>query len=89
MRLLPHIDWASLTRRPRALLGFSDVTALHAAASTRCELVTYHAPTARVTTAAEFEVTAGRPGVDLVRHDGPPPTVARTSPPPYQVDDDY
>ena len=29
MRLLPHIDWASLTRRPRALLGFSDVTALH------------------------------------------------------------
>ena len=49
MRLLPHIDWASLTRRPRALLGFSDVTALHAAASTRCELITYHAPTARVT----------------------------------------
>jgi muramoyltetrapeptide carboxypeptidase len=47
MRLLPHIDWASLTRRPRALLGFSDVTALHAAASTRCELITYHAPTAR------------------------------------------
>jgi muramoyltetrapeptide carboxypeptidase len=49
MRLLPHVDWASLTRRPRALLGFSDVTALHAAASTRCELITYHAPTARVT----------------------------------------
>jgi muramoyltetrapeptide carboxypeptidase len=47
MRLLPHVDWASLTRRPRALLGFSDVTALHAAASTRCELITYHAPTAR------------------------------------------
>jgi muramoyltetrapeptide carboxypeptidase len=47
MRLLPHVDWASLTRRPRALIGFSDVTALHAAASTRCELVTYHGPTAR------------------------------------------
>ncbi|PYP79054.1 MAG: LD-carboxypeptidase [Gemmatimonadetes bacterium] len=48
LRLLPHVDWASLTRRPRALIGFSDVTALHAAASTRCELITYHGPTARV-----------------------------------------
>ena len=47
MRILPHVDWASLNRRPRALIGFSDVTALHAAASTRCALVTYHAPTAR------------------------------------------
>jgi muramoyltetrapeptide carboxypeptidase len=47
MRLLPHVDWASLTRRPRALLGFSDVTALHAAIGTRCELVSYHGPTAR------------------------------------------
>ena len=47
MRLLPHVDWAALSRRPRALIGFSDVTALHAAASTRCGLVTYHAPTAR------------------------------------------
>ena len=49
MRILPHVDWASLARRPRALLGFSDVTALHAAASTRSGLVTYHAPTARGT----------------------------------------
>jgi muramoyltetrapeptide carboxypeptidase len=47
MRLLPHVDWASLTRRPRALIGFSDVTALHAAASTRCGIITYHGPTAR------------------------------------------
>jgi muramoyltetrapeptide carboxypeptidase len=49
MRLLPYVDWASLNRRPRALIGFSDVTALHAAASTRCELITYHGPTARST----------------------------------------
>jgi muramoyltetrapeptide carboxypeptidase len=47
MRLLPYVDWASLTRRPRALIGFSDITALHAGASTRCELITYHGPTAR------------------------------------------
>jgi muramoyltetrapeptide carboxypeptidase len=46
-RLLAHVDYASLTRRPRALIGFSDVTALHAAIGTRCELVTYHGPTAR------------------------------------------
>ena len=49
MRILPHVEWASLARRPRALIGFSDVTALHAAASTRCGLVTYHSPTARGT----------------------------------------
>jgi muramoyltetrapeptide carboxypeptidase len=49
MRLLPHVDWASLARRPRALIGFSDVTALHSAASTRCGLITYHGPTARGT----------------------------------------
>ncbi|HEV7990914.1 MAG TPA: LD-carboxypeptidase [Gemmatimonadaceae bacterium] len=47
MRLLAHIDYASLTRRPRALIGFSDITALHAAIATRCELVSYHGPTAR------------------------------------------
>jgi len=47
MRLLGHIDYASLTRRPRALIGYSDVTALHAALATRCELVSYHGPTAR------------------------------------------
>ena len=49
MRILPHVDWPALARRPRALIGFSDVTALHAAANTRCGLVTYHAPTARGT----------------------------------------
>jgi muramoyltetrapeptide carboxypeptidase len=47
MRLLPHIDYASLTRRPRVLLGYSDVTALHAAVGARCGLVTFHGPTAR------------------------------------------
>jgi muramoyltetrapeptide carboxypeptidase len=47
MRLLPHLDYASLSRRPRVLLGYSDVTALHSAIGTRCELVTYHGPTAR------------------------------------------
>ena len=47
MRLLPEIDFGALARAPKALLGFSDITALHAALSTRCDLVSYHAPTAR------------------------------------------
>jgi len=47
MRLLAGIDFDALARAPKALLGFSDVTALHAALSTRCDLVSFHAPTAR------------------------------------------
>ena len=47
MRLLAGIDFTALTRSPKALIGFSDITALHAALSTRCELVSFHAPTAR------------------------------------------
>ena len=49
MRLLPDIDFDALARAPKALLGFSDITALHAALSTRCDLVSFHAPTARQT----------------------------------------
>ncbi|HKW49665.1 MAG TPA: LD-carboxypeptidase [Gemmatimonadaceae bacterium] len=47
MRILDHIDYAAVRRRPKPLIGYSDITALHAAMSTRCELVTFHGPTAR------------------------------------------
>jgi muramoyltetrapeptide carboxypeptidase len=47
MRLLERVDYAALSRRPKALLGYSDVTALHTALITQCELVSFHAPTAR------------------------------------------
>ena len=47
MRVLPDIDFTPLQRRPKALLGFSDITALHAAMSTRCDVISFHAPTAR------------------------------------------
>ena len=47
MRLLADIDFGALARAPKPLLGFSDITALHAALSTRCGLVSFHAPTAR------------------------------------------
>lgn len=45
-RLLPRV-WESVrTARPKALLGYSDITALHAAWQ-HAGLVSYHAPTAR------------------------------------------
>src|SRR5207237_7304241 len=48
MRLLDGIDYDALAARPRALVGFSDVTALHLAVAVRVPgLVTYHGPTAR------------------------------------------
>lgn len=47
MRLLPGLDYDALRRRPKALVGFSDVTALHAAIGERAGLVTFHGPVAR------------------------------------------
>jgi muramoyltetrapeptide carboxypeptidase len=48
MRILDRIDYAALARRPRALVGFSDITALHLACAARVPgLVTFHGPTAR------------------------------------------
>lgn len=47
MRLLDGIDYDVLRRRPKALLGYSDITALHAAIGVRCDLVSFHAPTGR------------------------------------------
>ena len=47
MRLLPALDYDALVRRPKALIGFSDVTALHAAVGRRTGLVTFHGPVAR------------------------------------------
>ena len=47
MRLLPGVDYDAMRRNPRALIGFSDITALHAAVHRECGIVSYHAPTAR------------------------------------------
>ncbi|MDQ6926575.1 MAG: LD-carboxypeptidase [Candidatus Eremiobacteraeota bacterium] len=48
MRLLDAIDYDALATRPRILLGYSDVTALHCAVAARVPgLVTFHGPTAR------------------------------------------
>ena len=47
MRLLESLDYPAIARRPKPLLGFSDITALHAAIETRSGIATFHAPTAR------------------------------------------
>jgi muramoyltetrapeptide carboxypeptidase len=47
MRLLDAIDYDAFAKRPRTLIGYSDVTALHAAIGQRADLVTFHGPTAR------------------------------------------
>src|SRR5215470_1827147 len=46
MRLLPALDYALIQRRPKALIGFSDITALHMAIHRHAGLVTFHGPVA-------------------------------------------
>lgn len=47
MRILGGIDWDALRRRPKAVMGYSDITAFHAAINRLCGLVSYHAPVGR------------------------------------------
>jgi muramoyltetrapeptide carboxypeptidase len=47
MRLLDAIDYDVWRWKPKTLIGYSDITALHAAIGARADLVTYHGPTAR------------------------------------------
>jgi muramoyltetrapeptide carboxypeptidase len=49
MRILDAIDYEGMRRTPKALIGYSDVTALHAAFGVKSNLVTFHGPTARQT----------------------------------------
>ncbi|CAN5812857.1 LD-carboxypeptidase [soil metagenome] len=44
MRLLPLLDVGAMRRRPRVLIGYSDITALHAAIGGATKVVTYHGP---------------------------------------------
>ena len=47
MRILSSLDYDAMRRHPRALIGYSDITALHAAFGARADVVSYHGPTAR------------------------------------------
>lgn len=44
LRLLPHLDWDLLNSRLKILIGFSDLTVLHAALLQRTALVPFHGP---------------------------------------------
>ena len=46
MRLLDLIDYDVIRANPKIFVGYSDITALHAAMHDRCGLVTFHAPMA-------------------------------------------
>jgi muramoyltetrapeptide carboxypeptidase len=43
-RVLDKLDYPMIARNPKALVGYSDVTALHLALLRRCSLATFHAP---------------------------------------------
>src|SRR5512134_2852426 len=45
-RILPRIDWKKMMRRPRLVIGYSDVTAILAYLSTRLRIPTLHGPMA-------------------------------------------
>ena len=47
MRILDGIDYHALETNPKPIIGYSDITALHAAVQRKCWLVSYHGPTAR------------------------------------------
>jgi muramoyltetrapeptide carboxypeptidase len=47
IRILDGVDYDALSRTPKAIIGYSDITALHAAVQRKCGLITYHGPTAR------------------------------------------
>jgi muramoyltetrapeptide carboxypeptidase len=43
-RVLPYLDFATIERNPKIVLGYSDITALLLAIHTRTGLVTFHGP---------------------------------------------
>lgn len=47
LRLLETVDFEAVRRTPKAVIGFSDVTALHSAVGVKAGVVSYHGPTAR------------------------------------------
>ena len=47
IRILDGIDYHALETNPKPIVGYSDITAFHAAVQRKCWLVSYHGPTAR------------------------------------------
>jgi muramoyltetrapeptide carboxypeptidase len=70
MRILSLLDFDSIQKNPKCLIGFSDITALHAAISVRCNLVTFHGPT--VTTLSKATETARNSFYSVIASDHVP-----------------
>src|SRR5262245_41864935 len=81
-RLLPMLDYERMRRRPKLLIGFSDITALLIAIHARAGLITFHGPVAwrsftpytlgelrRVVCEAAVPVRLGAPP-PIERHEG-------------------
>ena len=47
VRLLDRVDYAALSRRPKPVIGFSDITALLIALYQQSEVIAFHGPVAR------------------------------------------
>lgn len=45
IRILPLLDFEGISKNPKIIVGFSDITSLLVAVYLRCNLVTYHGPT--------------------------------------------
>lgn len=43
-RVLPHLDFETIRRNPKVLIGYSDITALHNSIQARTGLSTFHGP---------------------------------------------
>lgn len=43
-RVLPHLDYDTIRRNPKVVVGYSDITALHNAIHAKTGLVTFHGP---------------------------------------------
>ncbi|MEO7218592.1 MAG: LD-carboxypeptidase, partial [Gemmatimonadaceae bacterium] len=47
MRIVESLDYAAARRHPKPIMGYSDISVLHAAFGRVCEIVSYHCPNAR------------------------------------------
>lgn len=71
-QLLPYLDYALMRQKPKVLIGYSDVTALHLAMLRHAGLVTFHGPVASAAftdyTATQLEAVLMHPRPQTVIH---------------------
>ncbi len=76
MRILPYLDYGVIRANPKAIVGYSDITALHCALHRNCGLITYHGQTALSSfttySIGEFQKVLMEPKADI-QIGAPPP----------------